>query len=73
MLETNQPMSFYEQEFQIDRWFLKEEGKTYVREGSPEVQLFNAVPPEGISREQLQVRTILLWTFDWSINADIGV
>ncbi|KAI0523628.1 hypothetical protein KFK09_006024 [Dendrobium nobile] len=36
------------QEFQKDRWFLKEKGRTYAREGSPEVQLFNAVPPEGI-------------------------
>ncbi|PKA56109.1 putative phenylalanine--tRNA ligase alpha subunit [Apostasia shenzhenica] len=42
------------QEFQKDRWFLKDEGKTYAQEGSPEVQLFYAVPPEGISREELQ-------------------
>lgn len=34
---------------------LTDEGKLYAAAGSPEVQLFLAVPPEGISREELQV------------------
>lgn len=34
---------------------LTEEGKTYAAVGSPEFQLFSAVPPEGIAREELQV------------------
>ncbi|KAH0719765.1 phenylalanine--tRNA ligase alpha subunit, cytoplasmic-like [Solanum tuberosum] len=37
-----------------ERWVLTEEGKTYAAVGSPEFQLFSAVPPEGIAREDLQ-------------------
>lgn len=33
---------------------LTDEGKTYAAAGSPEVQLFLAIPPEGISKEELQ-------------------
>ena len=34
-----------------EAWVLTDEGKTYSAAGSPEVQLFFAIPPEGISRE----------------------
>ncbi|KAI4295525.1 hypothetical protein L6164_035565 [Bauhinia variegata] len=37
-----------------ETWVLTDEGKTYAAAGSPEVQLFLAIPPEGISREELQ-------------------
>ncbi|KAG0497889.1 hypothetical protein HPP92_002580 [Vanilla planifolia] len=59
------------QEFQKDRWFLKEEGKNYVREGTPEVQLFEAVPPEGISREDLQKKlnpTVFKIGSSWAVK-----
>ena len=34
---------------------LTDEGKTYAATGSPEVQLFSAIPPEGIPKDELQV------------------
>ncbi|KAL1190284.1 Phenylalanine--tRNA ligase alpha subunit, cytoplasmic [Cardamine amara subsp. amara] len=38
-----------------ERWVLTDEGKKYAAEGSPEVQLFLAVPEEGsISKDELQ-------------------
>ncbi|XP_028765783.1 phenylalanine--tRNA ligase alpha subunit, cytoplasmic [Neltuma alba] len=37
-----------------ETWVLTDEGKTYAAAGSPEVQLFLAIPPEGISKEELQ-------------------
>ncbi|KAF3679050.1 putative phenylalanine--tRNA ligase alpha subunit [Capsicum annuum] len=37
-----------------ERWVLTEEGKTYAAVGSPEFQLFSAVPTEGIAPEELQ-------------------
>ncbi|XP_047255230.1 phenylalanine--tRNA ligase alpha subunit, cytoplasmic [Capsicum annuum] len=38
-----------------ERWVLTEEGETYAAVGSPEFQLFSAVPPEGIiALEELQ-------------------
>lgn len=37
-----------------ERWILSEEGKTYASNGSPEVQLFMAIPPEGISKIELE-------------------
>nr|XP_043628892.1 phenylalanine--tRNA ligase alpha subunit, cytoplasmic [Erigeron canadensis] len=42
------------QDIKRERWQLTEEGKTYASAGSPEFQLFTAVPPEGISRVDLQ-------------------
>lgn len=42
------------QDIKKERWVLTDEGKSYVVAGSPEVQFFLAVPPEGISHEQLQ-------------------
>ncbi|RWR80297.1 phenylalanine--tRNA ligase alpha subunit, cytoplasmic [Cinnamomum micranthum f. kanehirae] len=37
-----------------ERWVLADEGNSYAIAGSPEVQFFLAVPPEGISHEGLQ-------------------
>lgn len=42
------------QDIKREKWVLTNEGKLYAAAGSPEVQLFLAVPPEGISREELQ-------------------
>ncbi|KAK6939458.1 PheRS, DNA binding domain 1 [Dillenia turbinata] len=42
------------QDIKRERWVLTDEGKLYADKGSPEVQLFLAIPPEGISREDLQ-------------------
>ncbi|KAK9281819.1 hypothetical protein L1049_004725 [Liquidambar formosana] len=42
------------QDIKREKWVLTDEGKTYAAAGSPEVQLFLAIPPEGISREELQ-------------------
>ncbi|KAK3043508.1 hypothetical protein RJ639_002087 [Escallonia herrerae] len=37
-----------------EKWVLTNEGATYAATGSPEFQLFLAIPEEGISREELQ-------------------
>lgn len=50
------------QDIRRERWVLTEEGKTYASVGSPEFQLFSAVPPEGIAREELQVQIILVFS-----------
>eukprot|EP00262_Sarcandra_glabra_P012442 TRINITY_DN3207_c0_g1_i1.p1 TRINITY_DN3207_c0_g1~~TRINITY_DN3207_c0_g1_i1.p1 ORF type:complete len:489 (+),score=72.68 TRINITY_DN3207_c0_g1_i1:205-1671(+) len=42
------------QDIKREKWVLTDEGKSYASAGSPEVQLFLAVSPEGISREDLQ-------------------
>ncbi|KAG4979528.1 hypothetical protein JHK85_033486 [Glycine max] len=42
------------QDIKRETWVLTDEGKTYATVGSPEVQLFLAVPQEGISKEELQ-------------------
>ncbi|KAL0356710.1 UNVERIFIED_CONTAM: Phenylalanine--tRNA ligase alpha subunit, cytoplasmic [Sesamum calycinum] len=42
------------QDIKKERWVLTSEGDLYAKYGSPEVQLFSAVPPEGITREELQ-------------------
>ena len=42
---------------------LTEEGKTYAAVGSPEFQLFSAVPSEGIAREDLLVALYLILCF----------
>ncbi|KAL5994383.1 hypothetical protein ACLOJK_024433 [Asimina triloba] len=42
------------QDIKREWWVLTDEGKSYTLAGSPEVQLFNSIPPEGISREELQ-------------------
>lgn len=44
------------QDIKKETWILTDEGKKYAAEGSPEVQLFLAVPEEGsISKDELQV------------------
>ncbi|XAR55438.1 Phenylalanine--tRNA ligase [Bertholletia excelsa] len=42
------------QDIKRGRWVLTEEGKIYASAGSPEVQVFLAIPPDGISPEELQ-------------------
>ncbi|KAF9609839.1 hypothetical protein IFM89_018781 [Coptis chinensis] len=42
------------QEIKRENWVLSDEGNQYAEVGSPEVQLFNAVPPQGIARDELQ-------------------
>ncbi|KAK4437767.1 Phenylalanine--tRNA ligase alpha subunit, cytoplasmic [Sesamum alatum] len=42
------------QDIKKERWVLTPEGDLYAKYGSPEVLLFSAVPPEGITREELQ-------------------
>ncbi|KAG7544537.1 Phenylalanyl-tRNA synthetase class IIc alpha subunit [Arabidopsis suecica] len=43
------------QDIKKETWVLTDEGKKYAAEGSPEVQLFLAVPEEGsISKDELQ-------------------
>ncbi|KAL5185464.1 Phenylalanine--tRNA ligase alpha subunit, cytoplasmic [Glycine soja] len=43
------------QDIKRETWVLTDEGKTYSSVGSPEVQLFFAIPPEeGISKQDLQ-------------------
>ncbi|XP_022155502.1 phenylalanine--tRNA ligase alpha subunit, cytoplasmic [Momordica charantia] len=37
-----------------EKWILTDEGESYTATGSPEVQLFLEIPPEGIPREELQ-------------------
>ncbi|XP_042409307.1 phenylalanine--tRNA ligase alpha subunit, cytoplasmic-like [Zingiber officinale] len=43
------------QDFKKDNYLLTEEGKLYAVEGSPEVNFFLAVPPEGISLANLKI------------------
>nr|XP_011457745.1 PREDICTED: probable phenylalanine--tRNA ligase alpha subunit isoform X2 [Fragaria vesca subsp. vesca] len=42
------------QEITKETWLLTEEGKTYAVRGSPEMQLFLSIPPEGITIDELQ-------------------
>lgn len=51
------------QDIKRERWVLTEEGKIYATAGSPEVQLFLAIPPEGITQEELQVMDITFLLF----------
>eukprot|EP00250_Pteridium_aquilinum_P018121 c23955_g1_i1 orf=1059-2546(-) len=39
-----------------ETWVLTDEGKTYASSASPEVQVFEAVPPEGIRVAELEAR-----------------
>lgn len=44
------------QNIKREAWVLTDEGRKYATEGSPEFQLFMAVPHEGsISKDELQV------------------
>ncbi|XP_027354191.1 phenylalanine--tRNA ligase alpha subunit, cytoplasmic isoform X3 [Abrus precatorius] len=42
------------QDIKRETWVLTDEGKTYASVGSPEVQLFLAIPQEGITKDELQ-------------------
>ncbi|PNY11964.1 putative phenylalanine-tRNA ligase alpha subunit-like protein [Trifolium pratense] len=42
------------QDIKRETWVLTDEGNSYTTLGSPEVQLMLAIPPEGISRDELQ-------------------
>ncbi|XP_057456391.1 phenylalanine--tRNA ligase alpha subunit, cytoplasmic-like [Lotus japonicus] len=42
------------EEIKRESWMLTDEGKTYATVGSPEMQLMLAIPPEGISKDELQ-------------------
>ncbi|CAO2819772.1 unnamed protein product [Amaranthus hypochondriacus] len=44
------------QDIKREKWVLTDEGKLYANAGSPESQLFSAIPPEGISPDELQKR-----------------
>lgn len=49
------------QDINRESWVLTDEGKKYAAEGSPEVQLFLAIPPEGyICKDELQASAELL-------------
>ena len=47
--------SYPSQEIKKESWILTEEGEKYAISASPEVQLFEAVPPEGIRQDELEV------------------
>lgn len=52
------------QDIKKEKWVLTDEGKKYAAEGSPEVQLFLAVPEEGsISKDELQVITMDVYMY----------
>lgn len=54
-------MTIIEQDIKRETWVLTDEGKKYAAEGTPEVQLFLAVPEEGsISKDELQVITMYM-------------
>lgn len=55
------------QDIKKERWILTQEGLQYAEAGSPEVQLFSAIPNEGITQEDLQVRNFFLFGFPWEI------
>ncbi|KAF3435702.1 hypothetical protein FNV43_RR22794 [Rhamnella rubrinervis] len=42
------------QDIKKETWILTDEGKAYAAAGSPEVQLFQAIPSGGIPKEELQ-------------------
>lgn len=43
------------QDIKRESLVLTDEGKLYADTGSPEMQVFSAIPPEGISPDELQV------------------
>lgn len=40
------------------RYEVTEEAKVYLKDGSPEAQLYNAIPSEGIAMAQLKVAVV---------------
>lgn len=59
------------QDIKRETWVLTDEGMAYATAGSPEVQLFLAIPPEGIPREELQVRTFFICTEKFFGNCNV--
>nr|GMD95424.1 phenylalanine--tRNA ligase alpha subunit, cytoplasmic-like [Ipomoea batatas] len=53
------------QDIKSERWVLTDEGKIYATAGSPEVQLFLAIPPEGITQEELQKKYPAIFKVGW--------
>jgi hypothetical protein len=43
------------------RWVLTEEAQGYLQNGSPEAQVFNAIPAEGLPMAQLKVQMTHTW------------
>ncbi|EHA8592202.1 putative Phenylalanine--tRNA ligase alpha subunit, cytoplasmic [Cocos nucifera] len=43
------------QDIKKESFALTDEGKSYAADGSPEVQFYLAVPPEGITRDDLKL------------------
>jgi phenylalanyl-tRNA synthetase alpha chain len=43
-----------------ETWVLTDEGNSYATLGSPEVQLMLAIPPQGISRDEIQVSFFII-------------
>jgi phenylalanyl-tRNA synthetase alpha chain len=43
------------QDIKRESWVLTDEGNSYATLGSPEVQLMLAIPPEGISKDEVLV------------------
>jgi hypothetical protein len=42
------------------KWVLTDEAAGYLNNGSPEAQVFNTVPPEGLPMAQFKVRAVAL-------------
>ncbi|CAN8247431.1 unnamed protein product [Cochlearia groenlandica] len=54
-MRASEEKKLRKEDIERESWILTDEGKTYAAEGSPEVQLFLAVPAEGsISIDELQ-------------------
>lgn len=51
---------FLLQDISHSRFVLTSEAEVYLTAGSPEVQLFNAVPADGVTLAQLKVRLLLM-------------
>lgn len=52
------------QDIKRETWVLTDEGKKYAAEGSPEVQLFLAIPSDGpIAKDELQASAASLLLF----------
>ena len=52
---------------------LTDEGKRYATVGSPEVQLMLAIPPEGISKDELQVKLAYPFLCFVRFQLDLGL
>lgn len=64
---------FCGQDIKREKWVLTDEGNTYTTVGSPEAQLMLAIPPEGISRDDLQVILTLPFSAPNSFSAEFVI